>query len=73
MATFRLVEFEFVPFEDGGFIHEGVRGVKQIINIFECEGSRERLLRFARKHGVKVRGNKLIEIEELSPNYRFEG
>ena len=70
MTTFRLVEWELVPHENGGYVVDGIHGFKKIINIMECEG-RDRLLRLARKNGIKIRGNKLVEITEMQEDSRY--
>ena len=59
--SYRLIEFEMKDFTN----HNGVtRPVKQIKNIFERD-SRMGLTRYARKVGIKIRGNKLVEISEV--------
>jgi hypothetical protein len=61
--TFRLVEFIVAPDENSPVVINDIRGYKVINQIFEHK-SREKLLRMARKNGVKIRGNSLVEITE---------
>jgi hypothetical protein len=63
--VYRLVEFEYIDVPRGAW---EIASVKQIKNIFEHE-TREGLRRFARKNGIKVRGNPCIEITEIHNEY----
>lgn len=61
MSTYRLIEFEMIDEQRGPWEIASVKRIKQII---ECD-DKALLRRIARKNGIKIRGNDMIEISTI--------